>query len=304
MAQYFAGWDGGGTKTEVLITDAQGNEICRGVFGPLNVNGAGKEKVLSTVRDCVDFMAKQPGGLPACGGLCAGAAGVSNEDAAKLLTAAIRENGYAWKLRLAGDQEIALAGAVEGSGAVLIAGTGAICCGRNAETGAFTRVGGWGYLIDDGGSGYYIGREILSAAVRCHDGRGEETCLKEMALRAVGAETVGEMITWLYAPATGKKEIAALAPILQDALKQNDPAARQIAQGAAEELARLAAAAWENLQLTAGEIAFAGSILTHYDAIRHSVEERLTARCPGARIISPRGTPAQGAAKMARALEE
>lgn len=80
-----------------------------------------------------------------------------------------------------------------------MAGTGAICCGRDGA-GNRTRVGGYGYLIDDGGSGYALGRDILTAVVRAADGRGPATALTQAVFAALGVRSVGEIITWLYAP--------------------------------------------------------------------------------------------------------
>ena len=45
------------------------------------------------------------------------------------------------------------------------------------------RVDGWGYLMGDAGSGYWIGREALDAVMRAFDGRGPDTALRDVAER-------------------------------------------------------------------------------------------------------------------------
>lgn len=300
---YVCGWDGGGTKTQVLCLTPEGRALAEGTFGPLNLNGAEEEKIAATIRESVAFMTGQPGGLAGCGALVIGTAGVSNRAAVELVTRAVRQCGYAGPLRLLGDQEIALAGAIDGPGAVLVAGTGAICCGRDGA-GNRVRVGGYGYLIDDGGSGYALGRDILTAVVRAADGRGPATALTEAVLAALNAHGVGEIVTWLYAPATGKKEVAALAPLLLPALEQEDAAALAIARAAAEELALLACTAWKNLGLDRGELALTGSILQRYPCIRQEVAQRCLARHPHMKIIDPRGSAAFGAARLALEMKE
>ena len=295
---YYCGWDGGGTKTEICLNDGRGTVIGQAVFGPLNPNGASRETVLKTVRDALDHMAAQPGGLAACGGLVIGMAGISNESARAFLSGALSEQGYRGNLRLLGDQEIALAGAVCGPGAILIAGTGSVCFGRDAAGNPF-RSGGYGYLIDDCGSGYFIGRDILAAVVRAEDGRGPETVLTGAVFGALGVSKVPEMITWLYSPETGKKEIAALARLLLPALEQKDPAAVRIADRAAEELSCLALAAFRKAGLHAGELALAGSILTRCAAIRQGVTERVQRELPGVRVTAPRRPASYGAARLA-----
>lgn len=303
MAQpYWAGWDGGGTKTEVLCVDARGETLGCQSFGPLNLNGADPDRIAVTIRDSLAFMAARPGGLSACRGLVIGTAGVSNAAAGRLVEDTVRQWGYTGNLFLTGDQDIALAGAIEGSGAVLVAGTGSVCCGRNLQTGAHARSGGYGYLIDDEGSGYAIGRDILTAVVRAQDGRARPTALTQLVYEALGVDSVGQIITWLYGPGTGKKEVAALAPLLRPALTAGDDAARAIVGKAGRELALLAVALWRRLELTDGQLALTGSILNRYEEIRSLTAAQCSAACLGMTIRSPRGSPAQGAARMAREM--
>ena len=296
--QYFCGWDGGGTKTEVCLVNKEGAVIASRAFGPLNINGASEDTVRRSVQDAVDYMAAQPGGLSACGALMIGMAGASNRDAVLLMENAVRQAGYEGPLKILGDQEIALEGAVQGHGAVLIAGTGAICFGRDPAGNRF-RVGGYGYLIDDGGSGYAIGRDILAATARAVDGRGMETCLKAMVFEALHVQDMPGVITWLYGPQTGKKEVASLAPLLLRALEAGDEAAWRIAQKAAADLAELVIAGWRKTGMRDGELALTGSILTRYASIRQMVEEKLQTALPALRIQAPRASAAQGAAMLA-----
>lgn len=295
---YYCGWDGGGTKTEVCILNREGKTASQ-AFGPLNVNGASRETVEKTVRDAVTYMRAQEEGLEGCSMLVIGMAGVSNRDAAQMMEQMVRKAGYEGPLRLKGDQEIALAGAIRGHGAVLIAGTGAICYGRDPQGNSF-RVGGWGYLIDDGGSGYAIGRDILVAAVRAEDGRGKDTCLKQAVFEALNLQDIRGVITWLYAPGNGKKEIASLAPLLLPALKAGDEAALAIAKKAAEDLSELVLTGWRKTGMEDGEIAMTGSILNRFSPIRARTQERIRAVLPDVSIISPRFSPAQGAAMLAK----
>ena len=299
--RYYCGWDGGGTKTEVLCVSADGTPVADRCFGPMNVNGAGKERVGQSIRDCIAFMAGQPGGLEACAGLVIGTAGVSNEQVGGFLSQTVRDYGYRGKLLLKGDQEIALSGAINGAGAVLIAGTGSICCGQDVQ-GHTARAGGCGHLIDDEGGGYAIGRDVLAAAVRAMDGRLAPTALTGLLREQMGFATSRDIVTWLYAPSTGKKEVAALAPLMTKALELGDEAAARIAKKAAGELSELVRGVWHTLALDNGELAMIGSILLKCDFIHREVARRCQAACPGLRVIPARGTPAQGAARLALAL--
>lgn len=297
---FYCGWDGGGSKTEVLCVDESGKEIARGSFGSLNINGAPEERVAQTIADAVCLM-RTAGNLEDCLGLAIGAAGVSNAHVSAFIERNVRENGYAGKLRIVGDHESALEGAVSGPGAVLIAGTGSICFGRD-DCGRLVRAGGFGHIIDDGGSGYAIGRDILAAVARAQDCRGRETQLTELVMKQLDVRNVREMITWLYSAQTGKKEIAALAPLLNRALEKRDEAAQEIAAKAARELAEMAIAVWSQLGLESGELALNGSVLEHFSAIREETVRLCREFSPAMNVIRPRGCACEGAVKMAMHL--
>ncbi len=299
--RYFCGWDGGGTKTEVLCMTADGQVIGNASFGPLNINGAGEEKVRQSIHDCMNFMASLPGGLDACAALAIGTAGVSNQKVSGFLTDEIRGHGYNGALSLQGDQDIALAGAVDGAGAVLVAGTGSVCRGQDAQ-GNPARSGGCGHLIDDEGSGYAIGRDILSAAVRAMDNRIPPTVLTGLLKDMMGFENARDIITWLYAPATGKKEVASLSPLMTKGIELGDEAATAIALKAARELAELVKGVWRTLDLHEGELAYVGSILNKCELINREVTRLCEESCEGLKVIKAHGTPAQGAVKLAMKL--
>lgn len=294
----YCGWDGGGTKTEVAIVDDHGSPVASATFGPLNINGADAARIRETVSAAMSFMAAQWGGLPNYGALVVGMAGVSNREAAPRLSAALRDAGWSGPLSIVGDQEIALSGAIQGHGAVLIAGTGSICFGRD-PLGHFFRVGGYGYRIDDVGSGYAIGRDILTAVVRAGDGRSRPTLLTDLVFSALGLEDIGSLITWLYADTTGKKEIASLARLLESALARQDEAALSIAARSAEDLAELVLTGWRKSGMRDGELALTGSILNHNEWIRHQTTLRISRALPALRIREPLASPAIGAARLA-----
>ena len=296
---YFCGWDGGGTATKICLVNERGEIAAQGASGPLNLNGAPAEAVEETVKNGVAFLAAQPGGLAACRGLVIGFAGASNPAAAQVIERAVRACGYTGGLRLTGDCDIALAGAVTGPGAVLIAGTGSVCYGKDAA-GRPLRTGGFGWLFDDAGSGYAIGKDILSAAARFYDGCGPATALADLLQRKTGIENLRDLTAWTYAPETGKAQIAALAPLLLEALEQNDAAALAIERKAARDLADLAIAAWKKAGLTAGELALTGGVLTHFEGIRQQVTEKLQTALPQAAVTAPRHSAAFGAAALAK----
>lgn len=299
MQTLFAGWDGGGTATGVACVDAAGNTLAESRFGPLNLNGSDEETIEKTVRDCLAWMRS----TGACAGLCVGAAGVSNARADALLRMLLVRNGYHGPLRLAGDHEIALAGAVGGPGAVIVAGTGSVCYGRNAR-GETARCGGFGHLVDDGGSGYAIGRDILGAVLRAADGRVGPTMLTKAVASELGSAKPGDLVSYIYHQNRAKADIARLAMLLSPAVEAGDSAATAIADRAAGELCTLVSAVLTRLDMPDAELAFLGSILIKCAPVRLRALSLTEAAWPGARLIEPRRNAACGAALLARETKE
>ena len=295
---YVAGWDGGGSKTAAVCLDIKGGQLMREPFGPLNPNGANASVIEHTIQNALAAMNRLPGGLSDCRHLTVGAAGVSNPKAAYLISSLIRKSGYTGPLDIVGDHEILLHGAVGREGAVLIAGTGSICIGRNAS-GRTHRSGGLGYLIGDEGSGYWIGLKILSAAARSLDGRGPETLMTPPLLEALQCGNLKDIIGRIYDGDFDKSKIAALSRLLMDALAQNDGTALEIAKAAADELCLLAGTVIAPLSLEDKCLALSGGLLSESSPLRLPVTERVQRSFPALQIISPRADAAQGAALMA-----
>lgn len=297
--RFVAGWDGGGTKTAVVVADERGTEVLRFTAGPLNYNGQDEASIARNVRDMLARIGEACGGLAHCEQLCIGAAGVSHPAVVERLEVLIRSGGYAGGLRVTGDHETALYGAHDRpDGIILIAGTGSICYGRHAS-GSEHRTGGFGYLIDDEGSGYSIGRDLLAATVRAHDGRIAETAIAEMVYDRLGMTTVRELVGFVYDRGTNKKDIAAIAPVLTEACEAGDRVALEIASRNAAALAELVVPVAERLALQEGALAMAGSVLLNNAYVRSAFEAELARRYPAMACIEAKHDAVHGAVRMA-----
>lgn len=294
--EFVAGVDGGGTKTECVLMDLSGNVIGRRLFGSLNRNSRPAEEVAESMRGVVEMVLAQSG---ACRMLSIGCAGISNKAFYSALEQMIRSCGYEGPYRLVGDQAAALYAAHgAAAGAVLISGTGSICFGRNTE-GMTARAGGRGYKIDDEGSGYAIGRDILSAVVRAQDGRAQQTLLTELVFAQAGIHEIDELIRVLYAPGDARGTLSAYAALLPEAVARGDAAACAICEKAVEELCLLASAVLEQLGLEAGCLALSGGVLKNMACVAGGVKARLKARYPELRVFPLETSAAEGAARMA-----
>ena len=293
--RFVAGIDGGGTSTRVECRDGQGGVLCRRTFGPFNLNSTGEARFSALLTEITDFLA----GTGTCTAVCIGAAGISNPRVRELTAQAMERAGIA-RWRLVGDHEIALYGALSGGpGCVLIAGTGSICCGKNAK-GEFARAGGWRHLIDDGGSGYALGRDAAAAVVRQWDGRGEETLLTELIAGELDLRSPQALTAWIYAG--DKSRLAGLAPLVGRAASAGDRAALRIYRENGEELARLVCAVTARLGLTACDVALLGGLLEHDGHLCASLIRCLAEKAPELRCVPPRQDALAGAALLAAEL--
>ena len=287
---FVAGIDGGGTHTRIELRDMENRLIRRGEFGPFNLNAIGETAFRSLLREVFGWC----GDMGSCARLCIGAAGISNPRVGQILQEELDASGFRGSFRLCGDQEIALRGAMGGPGIVLIAGTGSICFGKN-EAGATARSGGYGHLIDDGGSGYALGRDVLSFAVRSLDGREHDEDILQAVCHRLGRGPEG-IVPFVYGPGTDKAAIAQLAAIALDLADRGHTGAREILRREARELADLVRAVQGRLELPGCRIALLGGLLESDNPYRRTVVRELSGL---GTVITPEHNALWGAAQIA-----
>lgn len=299
---FVIGMDGGGTKTKVCVMDLEGSEIDVVFGGGMNINGLGREGVLRNMAEIFAEIKNRCGDWSQLKALCIGAAGISNPELREALMLSVKLAGIEVNPVIFGDQHAALYGAhCQGKGIILIAGTGSICFGLDGK-GKEARTGGWGYLIDDEGSGYALGRDVLSAIAQAEDGRIPPTCMRKPVFDQLGIDNINGMIKFIYADTTGKKEIAALAIHIMKAYEAGEEAAVASLEKAADKLADMVVPVVRKLKLEEGEIAFCGSVITKNEVVIEKLKNKLKAMFPKLKCIQPKQDAAFGAAL--RALEE
>lgn len=291
---FVVGIDGGGTKTRVAVCASDGTLLRREALGAFNLSDIGEDGFRCRVEEILALC----GDMSACGAMCAGGAGISGAAAGEILRAELTAHGFAGKLLLCGDHEIALAGAMQEPGCVLIAGTGSICYGKNAAGEAF-RSGGGGHIIDDPGSGYALGRDALAAALQTEDGRLSENALHSAVMNAAGGSGIQGIFDFVYFSRRGKGDIAALAPLVLRCAEQGDAVSLEILRRGAAELARLVRATMERLRLEDGApCALAGGLLAEDNVYRRTVCGALAPFC---RPAAPEHDALYGAVQLALA---
>ena len=268
-----AGIDGGGTSTRLELRDEENRTIRRTVYGPFNISAIGADGVRAVIREIAEGT-----DLSAISRFCVGGAGVSFDGLEPLLLEEMGRYGFRGKLLLRSDFEIALRGAMSEPGGILIAGTGSVGFGIN-EQGMKARVGGWGHLIDDEGSGYAIGRDALAAAVRTEDGRAAAGRLRTEILRAVSGKDNREILNYVYYSGRDKSSVAALASHVLHLAEERDEASLRILQKGARELTEIVRALAARLEMKRPRIALLGGLLANETKYGKIVREELQAVC-------------------------
>lgn len=287
---FVAGIDGGGTHTRVELRDMGNQPIRRGEFGPFNINSIGEDAFKSLMGEVFSWC----GDMEQCAALCIGGAGVSNPMVKVLIQQELDQRNFRGKWYLCGDQEIALRGAMDGAGVVVIAGTGSICFGKNSA-GETARSGGFGHLIDDGGSGYALGRDVFACAVRSLDGRVPDHGMLQAVCDCLGGGPE-KIVPFVYGPETDKAAIARFASIALEQAEQGNPEALDILERGAGELAQLISAVQQRLGLAQCRIALLGGLLEHDNCYRKIAVDQLSRM---GTVVSAAHNALWGAAQMA-----
>jgi N-acetylglucosamine kinase-like BadF-type ATPase len=293
------GIDAGGTKTVCLLADADATVLAEARGGGANLQAAGElevEKVLHHVMEsAIGDRDIRPDAI------CLGIAGVDRPQDADAVRGIMRRIGFKSRTLVVNDALVALvAGAGEAPGLVVIAGTGSIAYGRN-ERGQASRAGGWGHLLGDEGSGFWIGRHALAAVVRQADGRGPATELTTLILEHLHLSRPFELIHEVYHRALPRQHVAALAPLVQRARDEGDAVAAEILQDAAEELANAAASVISRLEMRGDAFPtfLSGGIFKVVPWLAQGITRRLSEVAPRSTASILAVEPAVGAVRLA-----
>lgn len=327
-ACFVMGVDAGGTKTSaVVVALAAGSLTPVGVgsSGPGNLRAVGQAAALAALTEAtaqaLAGAGVENGSLAA---VCIAAAGAGREEERAVLRSWAESLAPAIEVTHDADAVLA-AGCPNRVGVALISGTGSLAFGRSAE-GRTHRAGGWGHLIGDEGSGCAVGREALRAVAKAFDGRGPDTSLTQAVHTHFGVSDATQLVSAVYnaagqsqpdresegsperteppnqRPLTAR-ELAAIAPLVDDQARLGDRVARKILEAAAEELAEAVEAVHRRLNLPAGApLALAGGVLTGSEVLRSFLEMDLQERRIQPGRIELVREPVLGAATIARDL--
>jgi len=300
------GIEGGGTRTTALLADARGREIRRAEFGPGNVRLLDDRALVRLLRRVAKQFEK-----PDAIGL--GLAGARNETDRQRVRAAVAKVWKKTPCHVTHDLEVALMvgralrACRGGLGqpaipvVLVLSGTGSCCFGMAAD-GRTAKMGGWGHVLGDKGSGFEIGLRGLKAVVFYFDRDGTWSRLGERLLAATNCNEPDDLIDW--ASGADKDAMAALAPEVFAAAKARDRIARDVLAGAAGMLAKDAATCAGKLAKKNSPVDFvlSGGVLRNQPAFARKVATEIKSRWPKAKVSTQKHDDVLGAIALARDL--
>lgn len=299
---YVLGFDGGGTKTECILLDSHNQIRATTRSGPSNPFRIGHEAAASALTEAAQSAAREAGiDLRQISAICAGLAGVGSSQSHEEMRDHLANAFPNAKIRLITDLELSLASITQPEAIVLVAGTGSSALGRDAQ-GQTARAGGHGPLLSDQGSAFDVGRLAVAAAVRDRDRTGSDS--------AIGAEILRHLKFSNWTDLRDRARTAAdevfprVFPVIAQAAESGDAHAQTLLRNAAQEIAILADALVDRLNLrdTAVYISKTGGMVSASKFFNAQLDAQLKKIAPRATVGFLPIAPAEAAARLALEL--
>jgi glucosamine kinase len=304
---YYLGIDGGGSKTTCAVGD-ESSLLATATAGASNITRVGeacaRESLHQAIREAcaaakIDSRQVQRA--------CIGAAGAGRDEVASVVHKIVAEM-ISGEIEVVGDMEIALAAAFgAGPGVIVIAGTGSIAYGRDAQ-GRTARAGGWGFAISDEGSAHWIGRTAVSALLRAIDQAKDAQAAAEASplFHELKAAWKLHSLDEFVRTANSSLDFAALFPAILAAADAGDALAQGVLARAGGKLAQLAGIvvrrlfADNDMRLPAIPLAMAGGVFRHSPTVRDVFCDEVRKLNPRLSVNPAVVEPVQGALQLAR----
>lgn len=219
---YYLGIDGGGSKTAFVLTDGQNNVVRETMGAPSNPVDVGIDTAIAVIGEGINLLLD---GIPYDAvSVFAGIAGCMTGESRERIRAYLNTLGFAYA-DCGGDvQNVVAAGLGRRDGICTIMGTGSATFAQ--KDGELLRFGGYGYLLEEGGSGFSLGRDALRAALEAEELSGEPTLIYWLLLDRLQAPSVLPILPDIYGG--GKSYIASLSPLVLLAYEKGDAVATRI----------------------------------------------------------------------------
>jgi N-acetylglucosamine kinase-like BadF-type ATPase len=295
---FFLGIDGGGTKTECVIGDER-QVLGSSVGSTIKIKKVGENAAGQALEAAIGEACRSAKVTPRdIRRTCIGIAGSSIPEVMDWTYSVLRQL-VAGEVQVVNDALIAHRAAFgEGPGVLVIAGTGSNVLGIN-DRGESGRAGGWGPMISDEGSGFWIGRCAIAHAMRAYDGN-QKASLLDAVMKAWDLKTIEGLVS--MANSNPPPDFSSLLPAVLQCASAGEKLAGEIVASAAKELAQLARVVVGKLWRESSQVAVAvtGGVFVHSSEIRQKFADQLRAECPGVTVKPEPVHPVMGALDMAR----
>lgn len=273
--KFWIGIDGGGTKTTAVIGDGTGHLLAAVKGSSGNLTAISPQQLYTLLNDLIEQLLKKTGvTLSDVKTIFAAMAGADRPGEQQKIYEAFQQSPILSKLKVQSDIHAALASGTWGKeGTLLIAGTGAILFGyHNQET---FRMGGWGYLLGDEGSGYHLGKLAIRSILKAHDKQLELKPFQKAILAHFNVRTSDQLITKVYSSTNPVTAISSTSKLVLAAFEE-DTMAKLIVQAVQEELLELVASAYTRIDRTKPVVLHGGLFSNHmfYQVFENSISTR------------------------------
>lgn len=266
---YFIGIDNSAKYSRLAAIDADKKVLGHHIGNSANLNVFSRDIVRDNLKKLIlEFNRLTNTKFDDCGGICIGASCVSGKEYAVEMEQVLNDLGMECPVKAVNEMDLVLAAECLGQpGIVIYSGTDSIAYAVDKNN-VSHRIGGYGHLIDSGGSGYWIGIQAIKHSIMAYDGRIQGTSLADRIQKSFRINEISKIIEFIYSDKFNKAVISELAHIVKSAAAEGDATAIEIENKAAEDLFLLARAMIERHQLSSGNIILCGPMLQANESLR------------------------------------
>lgn len=302
MEKWYVGVDGGGTKTEIAVSHADGIPVKTVLYPTCSYRSIPMEEAISRVvngiRECLDSAGVS---LADCAGCCVGMPSYGeNQENDKIIMAEMEKVLAPMPIYLVNDGEVGWAGSLAcEEGIHVVSGTGTIAFGRDKNQ-TFDRSGGWGYFMGDEGSCYWVGLEAMHLFAKQADGRVPRGALYDIVTKAFDLKDAYQLIDIAMADfVTHRDRVADFQRYAMQAALAGDESVNAVYEAAADELASLVKALQTRLEFSMERIpvSYSGGLFCSEELILKPLRARVEAL--GCELQTPKHSAIEGALLLA-----
>jgi N-acetylglucosamine kinase-like BadF-type ATPase len=276
------GIDGGGTHSFGVAVAREGHVLASAQAGSLNFFGSGLAEARRHLQQLLQSLQQALPPETEFASIVIGCAALFEDATAEEQASLCQGITPLERTRVVSDATTAYHGATLGQpGVLIISGTGSFVLGRS-ETGRWAQVGGWGHILGDEGSAYWIAREAVRAAIAATEGRGPATSLVHWVGGWFQVKTLNKIIPILHNPAFTKERLASLTHFLAQQREPADEVFHQICCRAGRELAAQALTVIERIEtkLRPVPVYLVGGVVENGARVRQSLLAALNEAIP------------------------